>query len=353
MPPLYTRNHSSRRLFIILTCLASAPWLLSPLLSCGVAAPNGNPSPGFLQSYAYGLFRARQRWCIRRDMDIIHERKPQPSTRNTIYVLQASSSPRSTLQIYKAMIADLGADNVFLLFDDTHEAWTIKHKRFSSTRLFNVSVGNLSHQIFLLNASDSSPDLEGFDPTNEYWQTPTILKFFKTVIEPQHKFAKASYFWFFEEDVRCNGHYLDCLAPSLSSFADLLCFDLQIWSWSNKNWAHWGEIGGWLAWSVPRRRRASCFMPFRRLSRTALRQMAVDSQASGGYLEVYYPTLFTQKGLECASMPDAMVGTNIWQGPRAAELSEPVEDVVQKKACFDAKFYHPIKTPYIDRKSVV
>ncbi|KAL4542680.1 hypothetical protein Ndes2526B_g04631 [Nannochloris sp. 'desiccata'] len=77
--------------------------------------------------------------------------------------------------------------------------------------------------------------------------------------------------------------------------------------------------------------------------------MAVDSQASGGYLEVYYPTLFTQKGLECASMPDAMVGTNIWQGPRAAELSEPVEDVVQKKACFDAKFYHPIKTPYIPK----
>jgi len=344
MPLLYKNRNICRRLFLILTSLAGASWLLSPLLCCGGAPPqNSNTSP--VSPSAYGPFQAPQRRWIERN--IIHERKPQPSTQNTIYVLQASSSPGSTLKIYKAMVADLGADNVFLLFDDTHNAWNIKQKGFTSTRLNNISVKNLFHHVLLFNASDV-PQIP-FDPYNEYWQTPTVLKFFEKVIEGQHKFAKSSYFWFFEEDVRCNGHYLDCLAPSMSSVADLLCFDLRSWSWSNKDWAHWGEIGGWLAWSVPRWRRASCFMPFRRLSRTALRRLAVSSKASGGYLEVYYPTLFTQKGLECATTPDDMVGTNVWQDPGTAELVEPVEDVLQKKKCSDGRFYHPIKTSYITK----
>lgn len=85
-------------------------------------------------------------------------------------------------------------------------------------------------------------------------------------------------------DVRCKGHFAECLASTAAQPQDVLC----TWSWSQQQqpeWDKWDRLAGRLN-KVPAAQRRSCFAPLLRLSRRAMRKISQEMGRSAGYMEV-------------------------------------------------------------------
>lgn len=168
-----------------------------------------------------------------------------------------------------------------------------------------------------------------------YWEQPAIVLFLRHMAQESF-----DYIWNWETDVRCNGHYADCLADTATMPQDLLC---ALPPYSNaewKDWARWHQLAGRLG-ETPREHRHGCFMPFFRLSRRALELVDAELQVSTGYLEIFFPTLMIQHNLTLGAVPTYDIGIVRYEDLRYLKLTkEFVENFARKP---DGRFYHPVK----------
>ncbi|PRW56832.1 glycosyl transferase family 2 [Chlorella sorokiniana] len=253
---------------------------------------------------------------------------PAPNGSQLLYVLRGSNATASLLASYQQMQRDLGADRVFLTFDDTHGPWP----HGNATRMTSPRTPDSPH-VLLFNQSEAEAVTAGVTEHMQYFEQPSLVLFYRHIgdsISYQHV-------WRLENDVRCNGNYSQCLAPSAALAHDLLCSWEPMHITAGANVWRFSQLGGALA-DVPMCERHGCFVPVMRISQRAL---GLGSQAMGlssGYMEVFWSTLLAQAGMTMAVLPAESIG---W-------LEYFVNYAVQSKqhsvpSTPDNRLYHPIK----------
>lgn len=263
--------------------------------------------------------------------------------RHALYVLLASHSRNDTFEIYKKLRRDLGKKNVFLLYDDTVAPWEFG----PGSRLYgygNTHSSKLDY-VYFFNATEARAQLSNFPVGDnidgesdipdfvEYWQETTLVAFYENHL--RNSPIKFDYLWTFEADLRCNGRYDQCLAPTVDQKEDLLCLDIrQFRNDSDWEWPHWWKLQGAID-SVPYTSRMKCFMPLRRFSRAALDILSTELVRSRGYCEIFIPTLFTTFGLNLGTIDERSIGLVEYRGK--------AETVLNEATCLDNRFYHPYK----------
>ncbi|KAI7839589.1 hypothetical protein COHA_006656 [Chlorella ohadii] len=249
---------------------------------------------------------------------------------STLFTLLASTSTPGTLAQLRHMQRDLGPHRVFLTFDDTNERWT----HTPAQRLTARRNSNAPHEalppVLLFNRSEADAvagRLAGKGGQN-YYEVPAIALLYR-YLEGRATFDHG--------DVRCKGHFAECLASTVAQPQDVLC----TWSWSQQQqpeWDKWDRLAGTLN-KVPAAQRRSCFAPLLRLSRRAMRQISQQMGRSAGYMELLYGTLAVARNLSIDVIPESAIAymTTGYHLPDA-EL-----DMRFAAPCADNRIYHPIK----------
>lgn len=255
----------------------------------------------------------------------------------TVFVLRAGSSHASVLAEFKKMQSELGTDNVFLTFDDTAAVWP----HSPTIRMTEPRPSNGAPHVLLLNRTECqgmAGNGANWDFMN-YWEQPSLALFLRHMASEPF-----DYVWRWEDDVRCSGTYTGCLQGMDAMPHDLLCaLPLANYSPEGEGWGHWDKLTGHLA-NVPKERRHGCFLPLMRISRRALELTSADLKLSGGFMEVYYPTLFSEHNMSIGALPQEHLGYMRAAPADPADqlrLTQEFHDVIFQKS--DGRFYHPIK----------
>ena len=132
---------------------------------------------------------------------------------------------------------DLGAENVYLLYDDTKQSWPGPSLPSQRAAVAPLERRPETHILLFNEEECQAVNDRKYWTYNEYWQETAMLLFF-TWLDKEF-----SYIWSFEDDVRCNGHFSKCLAPLASVTADLVCIKITAYD-DYKAWFHWDTIGG-------------------------------------------------------------------------------------------------------------
>ena len=109
------------------------------------------------------------------------------------------------------------------------------------------------------------------------------------------------------------------------------------------HWPYWSDLHGSME-ALPMERRRMCFMPWRRMSRAAMRLLSdeVLGKKSWGFVELYLPTLLNDHNLTVSNISPQSLG-QVGVMKRGPQM-----DAVREKMAAgppDGKWYHPIKDP--------
>jgi len=158
----------------------------------------------------------------------------------TLYLLCTHSNISAVHALYQKMQQDLGADNVFLLFDDTSLVWPhAESMRITEPR------SHQSPHVLLFNRTECEAVMGGITEHMPYFDQPPLVLFHRYMAGVGYDFV-----WRFDSDVRCNGQYAECLAGTSSMYHDFICpGPVALNAGGDTGW-HWTRLGGRLA-SVP------------------------------------------------------------------------------------------------------
>jgi len=227
----------------------------------------------------------------------------------TIYVYRTHLwSPFCQFQ-YQKLQADLGVENVYLLFDETVSKFTCPQN--------NVILTNFKKCL----------DINPLHRSNKEQVESQLL------VLIQECPVDFEYLWLIEYDVYCNGNW-KLLENCLEMNHDFL--GTQVFNYPQKIlWNYWFALYG------PKRKkpllqdRASSFFPLVRLSKKLLLALQENIGHYSGFCEVYIPTLAKQKGLTLQNIPTNLIGPSFYYDPIKKEQAK-----IENKD--DNKFYHPV-----------
>ena len=267
--------------------------------------------------------------------NILNNRNEFGTPVTNVYVLRTHILNWQVQETFTRMQAQLGAANVFLLFDETKTPLAQSHVKWDSAE--GVDAGPA---VITINEEDcrriNTLHNKGKQKGSRYKVEAQIYACYKAIRRPY------DYLWFIEYDVYCND-FGKVLLPYDRVKADMLTkgTDFRYYNWIRTTWTTWrwywwkmleGEIS-----NVPMRKRKGCFFPINRFSKRFLEVMEQNLSKSSGYCEVYFPTLCSINGLVLKSMNIGSFGTFRF---RPSLTSKEIERIKPG----DHRLYHPVKS---------
>jgi len=225
---------------------------------------------------------------------------------------------------YARVKADLGTENVFLLFDDTKNKFSEKdYKRWSEPDT------HLSHSHNILTDFNECLSINPLHRSNKEQVESQLLLFSKLCN------ASFDYIWLIEYDVFCDGNWKVTLESCDSRNEDFLASKVYTYH-ENRLWNYWFAIYG------PRRikpilvDRVGGFFPLVRISKKLLDALEKNINKYSGFCEVYIPTIAKQYGLTWGSFPKEMQSERFLFDPEKTDCKSPwpLEN--------NNKLYHPV-----------
>lgn len=225
---------------------------------------------------------------------------------------------------YDRLKADLGTENVFLLFDDTKNKFPHNYyKRWSEPDT------HLSKTRIILNNFDECLSINPLHRSNKEQVESQLLIFYKLYN------AEFDYIWLIEYDVFCDGNWKTTLESCDLLSQDFLASKVYTYH-ENILWNYWFGIYG------PRRNkpmlveRVGGFFPLVRISKKLLQTLEKNINKYSGFCEVYIPTVAKQYGLTWGNFPSKMLSDRFYFDPLKTECQSPwpLEN--------NNKLYHPV-----------
>lgn len=257
--------------------------------------------------------------------------KRQTAPVSNVFVLRTHVFNPYVQQTFLKMQRQLGAENVFLLFDAT------KGGVDAPTVHWNKPEGVASGPaIITINERDCQQinrlHLEGPEAGSMHRVEAHVHACYKAIRRHYN------YLWFIEYDVycqdynavaqACNGIDADMLTSGNRKHRLLTIRNKPKWHW-------WPSLFGEIA-QTPMSQRLGCFFPINRFSVRLLQVIEQNLSKSTGYCEVYFPTLCRQNGLAVKLMPRWLFGTFRFQ----PNIPETAIRRLHKK---EFRMFHPVK----------
>lgn len=253
---------------------------------------------------------------------------------NNVYVIRTHLWNDYVEKVFLKMQSQLGAENVFLMYDETNKPIHQPHIRWNDSN--GVTKGPA---IITVNEADCAVINElhtvGERTGSTYRPEAQIYACYKAIRRDY------DYLWFIEFDVYCND-YKKALGPFDAIKADMLTKGTANnkqrkarTSKLNADWFWWNYLIGDIK-NTPLEQQRGCFFPINRFSKKFLSVMEANLSKSTGYCEVYFPTLCHTNGLVLETMPLSTFASFLYRPTITA-------DELQKIKQSDCRLYHPVK----------
>jgi hypothetical protein len=248
--------------------------------------------------------------------------------------------------LFDKMTRDLGADRVYMLYDDTRNPYP--NLTTPTARIACVETPiNPAARVLLANDTESvsvnSMHDKGYGHTASwaFWHPETTMVM---VYDYAQRAAKTfDYIWFVEYDVRCHGSFsaafdacdgidADFMAKGRDDRFELRRGDRDPWCW-------WSSLVGEIT-AVPQERQVGVFFPLTRFSRAAFETLRANFGRSTGFSELYTSTLCFNKGLVVMAMPREVFGVFQYQ----PNISDDEYAAMTAGLAPTGLFFHPIKS---------
>lgn len=248
-----------------------------------------------------------------------------------VFVLRTHVLNSYVHSTFMRMQQQLGAENVFLLFDETNGPAGVPAVKWND----EMGVAN-GPAVITINEKDCQQinrlHLQGADGGSMHRVEAHVHACYTAIRRPY------DYLWFVEYDVYCR-HYPTLVQACNGIAADMLTGGgrkHRLLTVANKpRWHWWHCLLGEMA-ATPISQRRGCFFPVNRFSVPFLRLLEQNLSKSSGYCEVYFPTLCHLNGLTVKLIPRWLFGTFRYQ---------PAIDATKIKRLpkNDFRLYHPVK----------
>lgn len=143
------------------------------------------------------------------------------------------------------------------------------------------------------------------------------------------------YLWMIEYDVYCHGDIAIPLGACDAVEADFMAQGAGTSVASHPTWCWWADRVGREVATLANDRLKGCFFPATRYSPEMLRALEANLGLNSGYCEVYFPTLCMMCGLRLAAMPSDVFGAFRFHDPMPLQSFAGVGQ--------DDRLYHPVK----------
>ena len=251
----------------------------------------------------------------------------------SVYTLRTHEINANLKVLYDKLVADLGYENVFVLYDATNVKLP-EDCPIDKDRIYVVD-----DPLCLKNNSFHDKGHRSGSASMSFWHPETsfvLLGYWLTFV----KKITFDYIWFVEYDVHCNGDFAKAFGKCDSIPADFMARgrdngpeDFRVGS--RYPWCWWGELQGEIA-AVPQANRVGCFLPLVRCSKKMLDSMRNHFNKSTGFCEVYMTTLASKENLVAKPLPLDALGIFRYR-PLVTE-----EELKAFKGPTDVLF-HPVK----------
>ena len=288
-----------------------------------------------------------------------------PVARRSVYVIFSHSNQEATVGLMKQMQMQLGVpDNVFIFYDDSFEAWratpfytTIRASFFvsSSIRGSSGSISNAKtstkaqtresyHQRRIIIANRGDWGIYRATAHGIQVSVGSQLLLFYNVL--RQIIPDFEYLWQFEEDVRCNGDFKNCLLhKTVDMKEDFICVNPCQNTMNDTEW-WWHDLQGSFA-SIPFKERWGCWVQMVRYSRRALDQLVAEEanreEKNSGFVEVYLSTVFKFRNISVGAFPVESLGRWVPNWLRYSGCPFHGRYKARRPTYIDDKLYHPIK----------
>jgi hypothetical protein len=252
----------------------------------------------------------------------------------SIYALRAHQINDSVKIIYNKLVADLGYENVVILYDATY------HELIDECNIPIDNICILNDDICLQNNSMHNKIIQTKEEhfSMNYYHPETgfvLLAYWATFI----KKMDYDFIWFIEYDVYCKGNFKIAFDKCDSIYADLMArgrdqgpehFRVGF----SDPWCFWNDLVGDIA-KIPCKHRVGCFFPLVRFSKRMIDTVKNNFNKSTGFCEVYIPTLAVEKDLIVEPIPLNALG--VYRFKPIINFKELIE--------FEGSdvFFHPVK----------
>ena len=263
----------------------------------------------------------------------------------SVCVLRAHVVDESMLELFREMRDDLGADRVFVLFDDTRGGWP---RDAVPPELAGCTLVVTDEECIAANTMHDKG--YGHDAASwSFWHPETSFVMMHDWL--REKMDAVDLVWFVEYDVRCNGSFEHVLARCDAVPADFMACGggegqttLRTGR-EDPNWCWWPRLDGDIDARVAPADRVGAFFPMVRVSRALVEAIRAQFGRSTGFCEVYVPTLAsTTPGLVAAAFPPGSLGQFRYRPMIEPDTWRAFQaDTKHRMTPEDARLYHPIK----------
>lgn len=240
-----------------------------------------------------------------------------------VYVIRTDVCDEYFLECWEKMRKELGQQSVYVAYDNTNKTLTKSFvKKYGKSNIVNVS-------------SNKCKEVNPFHQDMCYSVESILARCVKKIYPKRY-----NHMWLIDNDIFCDGSWKVIMnkinnSSSSTKHADLLgTYTVKKYSPAEKDWPHWNKVMGRLGRSVPVHKRAKCFFPLTRFSRKLLRAVVKEIGHSGGFSEVYIPTLAVANNLKIEDIPSSVIGKFDWR-PVAIQHNN------------DNKLYHQYRTGFV------
>ena len=251
-----------------------------------------------------------------------------------VYVLRTHVWNNHVEKTYLKLQEQLGAERVFMVFDETKGA--IKHPHIK----WNDKNGAVAGPAII---TINEADCQAINKLHNIGCKAGMAHRVEAQVCACYKAIRRNYdyMWLIEYDVYCN-NFKVALEKFDKVEADMLTKGTANMKQSNirtvkrnKGWFWWPYLIGDIN-NVPMEQRRGCFFPINRFSKKFLSVLEQNLSKSSGYCEVYFPTLCHINGLLLKAMPMSTFGIFI----HMPTLSIARVNRIRRD---DNRLYHPVK----------
>lgn len=209
--------------------------------------------------------------------------------KKSIYVIRTHVMDANFIELWDKCLREIPNESLYMIYDNTN---ITLHPDFYS---------KYKHQIILINQEESL--LMNALHQNIWSSLETTIA--KCVLYLKKKEISYDYLWLLENDVYCDGNYYDTLQKADDNTEDFLGTYVEDRNEQNIDWVWWNRLSGDITNNQDQVKSLFCVT---RYSKRFAEAIAENIGKSGGYCEVYIPTLAKKHNFTYGNLPSSMIG---------------------------------------------
>jgi hypothetical protein len=234
---------------------------------------------------------------------------------------------------YHKLCSCFGKQNIFITFDDTHQAWSSEYEEnlgIPKSCVLKPMQGmfELGPGVLLIHDNDMKQYNEHHKENKLTYETTWCI--LHRMLGGEH--AQYDYMWSIENDVYCNGDWSVVVDKCKEKTCDLLAYMIGTMKWPDSAFE---RIYGW---DIPRCDRINAFCAICRLSKRLVEVMDCYLGERSGFLELYPPTLCKSIGYKIDNFPEDVIGIMSWHQKTKKWMDEEIA-----RDGINHKLYHSVK----------